>query len=1286
MKLTLKGSNTINFYSILLFLPFILFGTFLFAQNEIITYNIKWNKSLSQEINEELLQIPNCDDCSFTGFVPKFSVLDSVNSNLRYELSFLDYQTVPASSGDIAYLSKQKIQVPQQADYILSTTFSAKEQFRFLELFPFVKSGDQVRRISSVSIEQKILGKIPKTFATKDFAAGSVLNSGEWFRIKLSQTGIFKIDRALLISCGIDPDAVNPMSIHVFGNADGRLPELNSAPRTDDLAQNAVQYVGLGDGVFDDEDYILFQGWSPHRWYETANGFTQDRNIYSDLNYYFINVDASRPAMQIQLLPDPVAASNTFSSSYSYYDVHENDLINLVKGGQRWYGELFDTELNRTFTFSVPNIVPGAPSHFVYSLASNGGGASNTHSAYLNGTLLETNNLPGFSDYGRGVYDMLFNASSSTLNFQLTVQRNSPDVLTYLDEIELNTRRNLVMNGSTLYFRDKNAVGAGNIVEYSISNVPAGSVLWDITDRQHPYLLNYNIGGSNMTFSAAADSLREFVISDMQSFLSPVFVNKVENQNLHAMSQCDYLIVTHPLFIAQANRLADLHRAEGLIVNVATTQQIFNEFSSGANDPTAIRTFARMFYKRGLTLPGPQISSLLLFGDGTYDPKNRVGNNNYFVPCYEALSSENLINAIASDDYFAMLDESDSFHPTNLQDIGVGRLLISDNQMAKEQVDKIEHYIKNGSSLFVNQDAGTMGNTSNFGDWRLKYVQVADDEQNGLFITSDTEPQVAIVENTHPEMNAKKLYLDAYQQTTSAGGHRYPDVYDAITRNVERGALVINYSGHGGEVGVAEERVITIPQILDWKNANNFPLFVTSTCEFTRYDDPSRVSAGEWVSLNPVGGAIALMTTTRPVYVNQNTISGTSFFNTVFLRDLQNEPLTFGEIARRTKNNSGTSENRRVFTLIGDPALKIALPRLEVKLDSVNGMAVNVQTDTIMALSHVTMSGHVEDNLGNILTNFNGVVSPSIYDKKKTVSTLAQDPASPLINFKVQENIIYRGKATVTNGYFTFSFIVPKDINYQYGHGKVSLYAESAATDAGGSDTNIVVGGIDPNGIVDNLGPEIELYLNDESFVTGGITDETPILLANLFDDHGINTVGNGVGHDITAIIDAESADPIILNDFYTADLDSYQSGKVRFKLSELEQGKHTLTLKVWDVNNNSAEKTIEFTVQAREELALDHVLNYPNPFTTRTEFYFEHNQVASALETQIEIFTVSGRLVKTINELVETQGFRSNGIVWDGRDEFGDQLAKGVYIYRLKVKTPEGNTDEKIEKLVLLK
>jgi hypothetical protein len=1262
------------------------------SQLKTIELSIPWMQPQTIVYEGVSLIVPSIEDQTLDSGKPIFYYTEKLKSS-NSTLSLNSIVSSPALSEEIAYLSKMGFQIEESLKGEYKVTQAGKENYAVFYIFPFIKENGVVRRISKLTFE---LNTAPSSIqVNKDFVASSVLKegSGTWYKISVKQDGIHKIDKAFLEACGISTIGLNPNHINIYGNGEGKLPELNSIFRTDDLAKNAIYIEGDADGSFDDNDYILFYAWGPHRWY--ANGTTsyiQERNIYSDVSVYFINVNSAETPKRVSNLASVLVPETHTVTSYSYMDVHEIDQVSLVKGGQRWYGELFDTELERTFPFVVPNILNSSPANFRVSIGTNARSSAGTQQVYsVNGIQIDASVLPSVSaDWARSEKSLNYASPTSNLAFKVSITRNTPNVLTYLDRIVLNARRSLVFYNGQFNFSDLNSVGAGNIAEFKLSSLPTNGFVWDLTDRHDPKRVVGGFNGSVYEFRLPTDTIRQFVASNNLNFYIPERIGVQGYQNLHELPQAELIIVSHKSFLSQANRLAELHRSEGLTVNVATTEEIFNEFSSGMVDATAIRMFAKMFFDRGILDPTNRIEHLLLFGDGTFDPKNRVPNNNYFVPTYQMLESENHISALVTDDYFGLLSDSDAIAATDLVDIGVGRLLVSDATTGRQQVDKIEHYMKNGSTLFTNSTNACCGDiastASNFGDWRLNYVQIADDEEGGYFVNNDCEPQYKYVSLNHPDMNCDKLYTDAYTQVTSAGGERYPDVFDAITNRINRGALVVNYVGHGGEVGLAEERVVTIPQIQSWSNIDRMNIFVSATCEFTKYDDPTRVSAGEWVSLNPTGGSIALMTTTRSVFFGVNTITGKRFFENVFSRDANNSPLSFGEIMRLTKNASGSSDNKRSFTLIGDPALKIALPRMRIVTDSINGLDPQMEMDTLRALSKVTIKGHLEDFNGNPLTSFNGVLAPSIFDKHKTQNTLGQDQNSPVIPFEIQRNIVYKGKATVSNGAFEFSFVVPKDINLSFDFGKISYYADNGDIDASGSDTSFYIGGIDPNGITDAIGPEIELYLNDQAFVSGGITDETPILMANLFDENGINTVGNGIGHDLMAIVDEKTSEPIVLNDYYTADLDSYQSGKVSYTMPTLAPGKHTLTLKVWDVNNNSSEETIDFIVQEKQDVTLDHVLNYPNPFTTRTEFFFEHNQVCNELETQIQIFTVAGRLVKTINQSVTTQGFRTAGIPWDGKDDFGDQLAKGVYVYRLKVKTTEGQTAEKLEKLVLLR
>ena len=1287
-----------KFNSISLFLVICL-GVIQLNAQEQLKVELEWSEkstSLSFE-NKKLTSISSLENSFFDG--ENFLHLSNFNrsSSQEWELEVKDYSYTSANEDDKKMINDYNLKIHEELQFNVRHIKEKEIGKVAIELVPFIKQGNNIVKLTDVTFE-KSEKPIFQMKNGHEFAENSVLasGSGEWYKIRVREDGVHRISYSFLSDIGIDVDNINPQNINVYGNGFGLLPENNSDFRPDDLLKNAIYIEGEQDGSFDQNDFILFYGRGPDKWRDAGTtGFRQTRNIYARHSAYYINVNPSETPKRI---PNANLSTQTPThnvNSYNSFAIHERDLVNLIQGGQRWYGETFDTDLTQSFSFNIPNLIPSEPATVRVFMACREGSSSGTNfQVRHNNSVIGGNNMgaSGSGSWTRAGFSSApgdFSPSNGNFSLQVIFNRQSPSDVAHLDFIEVNARSSLQVSGSQTIFRDKESVGTGNISQFEIGNFPQGGRVWDVTELDEPQLVNGNVSGNQFTFTVETDTLRTFIAFNNSGYLTPEFDSKVEHQDLHGLDQADYLLVTHKDYMNQANRLADLHREQGLTVHVVELSKVYNEFSGGTQDPTAIKFFAKMFYDRADGDPDLMPKYLCLFGNGTYDPLDRIEGNTYKVPVYHTLNSEGYVATLVSDDYFGFLDDGESFSPSDMMDIAVGRLIAMEPEHAVDLVNKIEHYMKNGSSIYSSAglDCGEDGFISKHGDWRLRFTGVADNRENGYFINNDLEPAYEYVKDNHPEMNMNKIYSDAFERVVTAGGPRFPDVNREINRSISSGSLLLCYVGHGGPAGAAQERIITLEQIEDWRNIDKLTLFVSATCEFARIDDPAQFSAGERMALNPVGGAIALMATSRAVYFSTNSQTTESFFNNVFLRDSDSKPRTFGEIITSTKNQTpGGGNNKRSFMLLGDPGLKIALPYEEVVLDSVNGVPVDVQQDTLRALSKANLSGHLRDQFGNKLTGFNGVLQPSLFDKAITSKTLGQTNDSPVIEFEEQKNVLYRGRVSVTNGEFGFKFIVPKDIDYSFGEGKVSFYAfDEQDVTAGGYSKDFIIGGVDTTAAEDNEGPEISLYLNDEDFVNGGITNETPILIANLFDESGINTVGTGIGHDITVILNEETSKPIVLNEFYEADLDTYQSGSLRYQFDRLEPGMHTLTFKAWDVHNNSSEAKLEFIVQEEEEVALRHVLNYPNPFTTNTTFMFEHNQACASLETKVEIYTVTGRLVKTLHEDVKTQGFRVEGIQWDGKDDFGDQLAKGVYVYRVKVRNPDGEMAEAMEKLYLL-
>ncbi|UCG27044.1 MAG: type IX secretion system sortase PorU [Bacteroidales bacterium] len=1121
------------------------------------------------------------------------------------------------------------------------------------------------------------------------YSSSSVLASGIWVKIRIPEDGIYKLSYSDLVSMGL----ANPSNPRIFGNGGAMLPFNSAIPRPDDLTENAILFEKGSDGVFNQGDYILFYGKGPGNWYykESEQQFNYRRHLYSEAGFYFITSDAGS-GKTIDIAEEIGNSENHVVDCFDDFQIHEVEAVNLIKSGREWYEPIVSTGEN-IFTFSFQNIDITNPAKLKSRLLARSSTTS-TYTIYADGNNLVTGDLPAIT----GLYQFA-NARSNLSSFlpaneeiSISIQFNNPGAETWLDYLILNVRRHLIMEGTQMHFRDIESVGTGNISLFQLSGATPVTRIWDITDLTDIKEIPVTYGSGQLEFKVQTDSLREFIAFDDAGFLTPeVGENPVPNQNLHGLGPVDMIIVSHSDFISQANQLADIHRSkDNLATEVVTPEMIYNEFSSGAPDVTAIRDFVKMFYDRAVN-EDEMPEYLLLFGDGSYDNLSDHENNTNRILTYQSVFSDNdLITSVRSyvtDDFFGLLDDGEEIGSGKV-DIGIGRFPVTTTEEAETIINKVMKYL----------DPEAMGS------WRNTISFIGDDldgnDFDGTIHMSQADALATDIESTYPAFDLEKIYLDAYPQVSTSRGEAYPEVNNAINDRIHSGTLIINYLGHGNERGLAHEGILNLNDILSWTNSDKLPLFITATCEFSRFDDVDRTvageiteknSAGEYVLLHPGGGGIALLTTTRLVYSSSNFVLNQKFYQYAFTRDENGNKLRLGDIIRLSKNDVfGT--NKRNFTLLGDPALELAYPRFNVITDSINGETLAAADDTLKALSKVTISGHVADETGNILNGFSGTLFPAVYDKPVLVTTLGNDPhpndtvPTPLLTFKVQKNILYRGQVSIINGRFTFSFVIPKDISYNIDFGKISYYGKDSTNDAHGFNNQILIGGFSDDQIIDNTGPEISLFMNDRNFISGGITDENPRILALVSDVNGINTVGNGIGHDITAILDDDYINILVLNDYYEADLNSYQSGKIEYQLTNLSKGNHHINLKVWDVLNNSSEARIEFIVAESTDMVIEDLFNYPNPFTERTSFVFEHNQTDGELEVVIRIFDLSGQNVKTIRESFYTDGYRIGPIDWDGRDDGGNKLASGIYVYRVDVRSSNGNRMEAFQKLVIVK
>ncbi len=1171
-------------------------------------------------------------------------------------------------------------EVPSKIGFKLENAKARDESYAVLHLNPVVKRQGNVYLITSFVLNYRNSVSSARTFDTPS-VSNSIFATGNWYKFYVEETGVHRITKSFLGNLGMNTSAINPNQLKIVGHGGDMLPLINEDNEYYDPPELAIKVVGGEDGSFDNGDYILFYGEAVDKGWSEEN--QTNLNLYADKSYYYITAGGANGNRVIDYI-EPSGEAAVVYNTFDDYQYYEEDLYNIAHVGRRWLGDRYDIENEQSYDFNFPNLVASEDLEIeVYAVAVS---EIATDMEFTVGGESRTLPFTSINDnfFGRGT-GATFSAKASSDNFTVNVMysnNGNPASVGYLDYINIWAKRELNVGNRQLKFRNKDASNQSGIAAYNLSNANQVEEVWDVTDIAQVRNIEVN-QQNNFSFKATLGQVREYVALVSSDYYTPLIDNSsVNNVNIKGdifsfndSNTIDYLMVTSQELYQQATRLAEFRsKKDDLNIKVVLLEDIYQEFNSGKQDIGAIRNLIKYIYDNAES-PSSRIKYVCLFGDASVDFKNRLSNNNNIIPVYERIFGYTVgSRSLASDDFYGLMDPSEgSLEPgsNGMLDIAVGRILADNPQTAKILVDKIINY----------------DNKESYGRWRNNFVLISDDADEsgsaGYGLQVELDQIGDEISQNKPFINVKKIHSDAYQQVSSSGGFRYPEVNEAIAEEVEVGALVVNYFGHGGENGLAQERIVTINDINSWKNEDKYNLFVTVTCEFTRFDNPTELSPGEYNLLNENGGSAAMVTTTRSISVS----TGTDFNQQIapFLFNYDGGDDSIAEAVRKAKNDI-TSADKRVVFYFGDPAMKLAMPDPQIRLTTINEQPFSREIDTLKALSKVKLGGEIQDSGGSLLSNYNGELSTIIFDKRIDRSTLNND-GNGVFDFTTLGEIVFRGKASVTNGRFEFDFVVPKDIAVPVGEGRISFYAEknNELQDNRGYNNEILVGGINENAPEDNLGPEIQLYMNDENFVSGGITNSSPFLLAKLSDENGINTA-SGIGHDLVAILDGDETNPYVVNDYYETELDDYTQGTVNYKLRDLEEGLHTLTFKAWDVYNNSSTAEIQFRVTGDDELKITRVLNYPNPFNNYTEFWFNHNRPFEPLEVQVQVFTVSGKIVWTKSQTITTEGFLAREITWNGRDDFGDVIGKGVYVYKLTVKSTLTNKKvEKFEKLVIL-
>jgi hypothetical protein len=1018
------------------------------------------------------------------------------------------------------------------------------------------------------------------------------------------------------------------------------------------FSENPLQLVGMDDGSIDDEDYILFYAYGSTEWNEDSQTAL---NIYHDQAHYIISYGGENG---LRVNPQSSTADIDNPQTSASVSLHiEEDLVNIAQMGRKWFGDRFLHNSSENYPFQLTNRKAATAVAVKLAAAASAANASRFDLSVENeNTTLNIAPTQTLTRAAEGTTTLSSTPSSNAVDVVLHYDASGfSSAVGYLDYIRLTYERTLTGDRGQFAFVTTNSNA------YHATGVDA---IWELLPNGTIQAFEPNANREvYFTSNENADRYHVYSADDVYSpkrseygdtFTSPQLRERLTNA-------AEYIIITHDDFAEEANKLATHHRTHtGLKSSVLTLSEIYDDFSVGNFDIMAIRNAIRYAYLNNSDDNKPKY--VCLFGDTSYDYKDRVPNNNMIVPTYHALNSFHLANSYMSDDFYAMMDFNEGdlgFY--DRMDLAVGRILFDTKEGALAMVNKsIDYSLANG-------------------DWQNTFTILSDDpDEDWENIIQERLDELGeeVVANK-PFLNLQKVHSDAFEQVVSASGDRYPGVNQALENQFIQGTLAINYFGHGGESGLASERIFDKELADRLYNPGRFPLFVTSTCEFSRFDNPEVFTAGEASFANPAGGVIGLVSTTRQIYVG-NGISYNKIMAEYLFAFESDDYTTISEALRLSKNDFyGTSQKRIIF-FIGDPALKLAIPQGRVDLTHLNGNEIEGLDDEnkqLRALDRVNLAGQVSDKNGELLSDFSGEVVLTIFDKELEKTTLGND-GNGIFTFNTLGNVVFKGNAEVNNGFWNIELVIPKDISLPLGQARISMYAVSndKTSKKTGLFTDVFIGGINPNPEMDTQGPLIELFLDDESFESGDMTGTNPILIARFSDENGINTSG-GLGHELLAVLDGMTQNPIVLNNFYRTNLGDYKSGSLNYLFNNLSPGPHTLSLTAWDTHNNPSTQSIDFVVSDKNNIFINTIYNIPNPFETQTTFWVSHNKPRELIEANIIVYDINGKKVWEQSKTLYSGTNTNSEIVWNGQSSDGILVNKGVYLCTITLNSTLSNT-----------
>ena len=1089
---------------------------------------------------------------------------------------------------------------------------------------------------------------------------------GEYVQFKTTKQGIHVLSSNDLVEAGILSIGDRLDRLILLQRTESVLSHLNDTAQT--FISATPYFIDDSDSILDSASKIYFYSNASHgvEWNNDDGKYQYTAHPYSNFKHFLISATDQPNSNGMTKVSGNLTGqtSRTINNSHQFWH-RDTAIYNLVGTGRRWFGELFDFTTIQTFELPFQPLVTSGSSSMRIELNAVARSSSSGTSLAVQGTT--GIQFPAISNSSvanyvtEGSFNAFFPASKQiVLNYDKSSDNGAA---LWLDQLKVNY---LTSNNYSSHPNYQKKFQNFPRSADSISTIEVegqGLLVFEVTRPDQPICIESFFDSGITWWKVTEEEFKEFIAIHPNDAFEPQLVRMGKFLTLGTLLEKNALIIAPDSMMVAAQNLADIQNSVGVKSTAVSLEEIYAYVNGGTPDIAAIRQFL-------VELSSLQINRLqylTLFGDASYDYKQVLPENTNLIPTFESYGSFSLYSSYITDDYFGYLDQGEgiNWYADDL-DLGIGRIPVKNNLQAQEVIAKINQY--------VNSD-------ERYGPWRGDMVLVADD------VDESWEREFAVVQDAlakrldtiRPELNLIKIYTDAYLQESKPGSQRYPKAREALFRSVEKGALIVSFVGHGGEVGWASERILQLEDIIGWTNINKLPVFTTITCEFTRFDDPSRVSAGEQLFLNRDGGAIALFSTTRSVFATNSTYDINRLLNQ---KMMSFETPRLGDVLKDTKNNN-ISGDKIKFSLIGDPTLPLSKPKKKVVLDSINGFPWSEFQDTLNALSWIEINGHVASNSA-IDDNFEGKVWLTFFDKAQDIQTRRNDGAGAVFNYETQNNIIFRGESSVHNGKFRLEFRVPLDINLRVGNPKVVCYAASQNEDAWGGQRDILIGGVYDGTITDNHGPEVRLFVNDTNFVSGGISDANPLAIGLMKDESGINAVGLGIGHNIVLKLDGN---PLNVNEAYLSNIDDFTRGSIEFQYYDLEDGEHSLSLRAWDVLNQWGYDEITFTVVNASDPILEQLEVFPNPFTTELNFILKHNQKGEEGLLRLTLIDNQGKSIWEWTANTILNGTSSDLPLFRISDIPAGKLTSGFYNARVDWKrTLDGKSSRIQEKLIYIR